>query len=466
MTLVDLLRSPWAIVPDRLLEMQAIYAQHLAGEVPDIAAIEAKLGRPLSAEAQQYEMQDGGIAVLRINGAIAPKANLFTQICGGAAASLLVKQIESMAVDARVKGVVLAWDSPGGSVFGIPALEKAIKALSDVKPTASVSDGMMCSAAYWAGSAANSVYASGETDSIGSIGVVATHTYDPRSATKQVTEVTAGKYKRIISDSKPLSAEGQAYMQGQVDEIYSVFLETVAANRRVSVDQVLNHMADGRVFIGRQAASAGLVDGVMTVDAVAEKMAAAPEKFASRHKAVFASSGTKAASQASVVQSKGEREPAANVQPTTQEEVMSAKELAATFAAENPEAAALLRAEGASAEQARAAAVRAQVLPGHEALIEKLASDGQTTGAEAAALVVAAERERLTNQAKARAVEGVKPVAQAAAETDPEPKPSAAADKLDVLKNPAALDEAAKKYMAANPGVNYLAAVAAVTQGA
>lgn len=55
-----------------------------------------------------------------------------------------------------------------------------------------------------------------------------------------------------------------------------------------------------------------------------------------------------------------------------------------------------LRAEftagGAAAERARIAAVREQTLPGHEALVERLAADGRTTGPEAAAAVLAAER--------------------------------------------------------------------------
>lgn len=75
---------------------------------------------------------------------------------------------------------------------------------------------------------------------------------------------------------------------------------------------------------------------------------------------------------------------------------MTPQERAAEFAREHPEAAAALRAEGgaaaATAERERIQSVRAQALPGHEQLIEQLAFDGSTTGPEAAAAVVAAER--------------------------------------------------------------------------
>ena len=58
-------------------------------------------------------------------------------------------------------------------------------------------------------------------------------------------------------------------------------------------------------------------------------------------------------------------------------------------------------AEGATQERARIQAVRAQALPGHEALIETLAFDGKTTGDQAAAAVLAAERQAIAARAHA-----------------------------------------------------------------
>jgi ATP-dependent protease ClpP protease subunit len=50
------------------------------------------------------------------------------------------------------------------------------------------------------------------------------------------------------------------------------------------------------------------------------------------------------------------------------------------------------RSEGAAAENQRINDVRAQLIPGHEALIEQLAADGKTTGAQAAMAIIAAEK--------------------------------------------------------------------------
>ena len=50
------------------------------------------------------------------------------------------------------------------------------------------------------------------------------------------------------------------------------------------------------------------------------------------------------------------------------------------------------RQAGAAAERERIKAVRDQLIPGHEALIESLMFDGETTGPEAAVKVLAAEK--------------------------------------------------------------------------
>lgn len=119
---------------------------------------------------------------------------------------------------------------------------------------------------------------------------------------------------------------------------------------------------------------------------------------------------------------------------------MTPQEAAAKFAAENPEAAAVLRGEGASAELQRVVDVRAAALPGHEKLIDALAADGKTSGAEAALAVLAAERQTRTAQASARAADAPPVVPQAEA---PEAEPKAAADKpFDAAKAAEVADKA------------------------
>lgn len=420
MKLIDLVNSPWAIIPERLVEIQGIYATHLRGEKIDIAALEARLGRPLANEQQEYVVREGGIAVLPIEGVIAPKANLFTRISGGFSAQMGVKQVESAIADSRVKGLVLLIDSPGGSVFGTPELGAAVRELSAIKPIVAITDGMMASAAYWIGSAANAVYGTGPTVQVGSIGVVASHTHVP-SGSAQVTEITAGRYKRIASGTKPLTEEGAAYIQSQVDHLYSVFVDAVAENRGATADVVLEHMADGRVFIGQQALDAGLIDGFATLDAIVEQMAADPAAFATRRKAVVAKAEP-ASPKTAGVQAAGESqkpEPVLLEPAKPKQGAIPMSITRETLAAEAPDVLSAVLAEGAQTERARIQAVLGQALPGHEALVNTLAFDGKTTGPEAAAAVLAAERTARETQRKAAASDAPAPVPTKPAATLP-----------------------------------------------
>lgn len=417
--LLDLLNAPWAIEPAKLLEMQAIYATHLRGEKIDIEAIEARLGRPLANEQQAYTVQAGGVAVLPVEGVIAPKANLFIRISGGASAQMMTRQVESALADSRVRALVLQVDSPGGSVLGTPELAQAIHEMAAIKPIVTVSDGTMASAAYWIGSAANAVYISGPTVNVGSIGVVATHDYSPRRDGGQTVEITAGRYKRVASDARPLDAEGQAYLQEKVDYLYQVFVDAVARNRGTDAATVLERMADGRVFIGQQAIDAGLVDGVSTVDALVEQLATDPGRFARRTR--IAVGPTRALDSAAGVAA------AAQPQPDPQDPSMPIT--LEQLQADAPQLLQDIRSEGAVQERARIQAVLAQSLPGHEALVQQLAFDGQTSGDQAAAAVLCAERQHRERQVADLRADVPRPLphdaSAADAGGDPNPQPAA-----------------------------------------
>lgn len=461
MKLPDIVNAPWAIEPERLREIVAIYAGHLQGEKADLAAIEARLGRPLANDQQDYSIREGGVAVLPVQGVIAPKANMFTRISGGASAQMLQAQLQSAVADPRVTSVILDIDSPGGSVFGSPELAASVFELAREKPIVAVSDAMMASAAYWIGSAANAVFISGLTVNVGSIGVVATHSYRAQMPGSQTTEITAGRYKRMGTSLEPLSDEARAYLQAQVDQIYSVFVDAVAKQRGVSIDQVLEHMADGRIFVGQQAIDAGLVDGVATLDTVAEQLASDPMRYSKRRKARIAA--TASADPVPVddalvppVESSASTAPTGETMSTTAAAAVAptvATVLATTtreqLQAHAPALFAALQSEftqaGAQGERDRITAVRSHSLAGHEALIEQLAFDGKTTGPEAAAAVLTAER-----TLRARAV-------QAHAEDAPKPVPTSASSDAAGGKSREQMAAEAQAYADKN-GVDFITA--------
>ena len=63
-----------------------------------------------------------------------------------------------------------------------------------------------------------------------------------------------------------MSERDRRLLQDLVDDVFSQFVEAVAAGRQMSPEQVLP-LADGRIFSGRQAQQLGLVDELGDLDA-------------------------------------------------------------------------------------------------------------------------------------------------------------------------------------------------------
>jgi signal peptide peptidase SppA len=402
MKLLDIISGPWAIDPAKLGEIREIYATHLRGEKIDIAGVEKRLGRPLENRPAGYEVV-GGVAVLPMVGVSAKRMNLMTQISGGVSTELAARDLRAAASDPGVNSIILHIDSPGGTVDGTQTLAQLVSDVDRQKPVIALASGMMASAAYWYGSAARKVYIEDATTQVGSIGVVASHvdvSGAEAAAGMRTTEIVAGKYKRIASQYGPLTPEGRETIQDQVDYLYSLFVQAVADNRGVPVEQVLSDMADGRVFVGQQAVRAGLVDGVSTLDALIADL----------------SRGNVSAGRALTA--------VASNQPTLEAKLPITRE---QIAAEAPELLQALIAEGvqqgATAEIQRIQSVMAQSMPGHEALVNALAFDGKTTGPEAAVAIIAAEKQASKRASADLAADAPQPVPQAATPAFDAPMP-------------------------------------------
>lgn len=389
MKLIDIVNGPWAIVPDMLGEIQEIYRAHVRGPKIDIGAVEERIGRPLKNEPKGYQVIDN-VAILTVDGVIAQRMNLMMQVSGGTSSDLLRRDLAQALDDPQVKGVIAAISSPGGTVSGAAETADMIRAMRGRKPMIAWTDSQMASAAYWIGSAFDAVYISSDTTMVGSIGVVASHVDVSRAEENEgikTTEITAGRYKRIASQFEPLTTEGRADIQAKVDYLYTAFVNDVAANRGVPVEEVLSRMADGRVFVGRQALAAGLVDGVSTLEALIAKI------NQTKAPAGVARAANQGATAMNIEQLKAEHpELFAAIVAEAQTGMVPAAELQTQLEA------------AAAGERARIQAVESQLIPGHEALIASLKYDGKTTGDQAAAAIVAAEK--VARAAALAAIEG------------------------------------------------------------
>ena len=431
MRVLDVLTSPWAIVPDKLQEMCAIFRAHSRGEKADLAALEAALGKQLDNTSKPYEVIDR-VAIVQLEGVIAKRMNIFSRISGGVSTQLFQRDMAQAADDDEADSIIVLIDSPGGTVDGTQAAMQAVRDAHQKKPVVAVIDGLGASAAYWIASAAEQIFIVDDTTEVGSIGVVATHEdwskYEEKIGVK-TTEITAGRYKRIASAHNPLSPEGYASIQEQVDQIYTIFVNDVATNRGRDVETVLKDMADGRLFIGQKAIAAGLVDGIMSLPAAIVML---NESATGAHAPNF-----KGEDQMKVI--------ICGVECTTQEAVDSAVAAAIEKAKNDAQAKAegeletklaAARAEGkaagATAERERIAAIEKNTMPGHEKLVEELKADGKTTGLEAAQRILAAEKARIAQIGKD--LESDAPDPAPASERKEKPPKSDESDPKDVAR--------------------------------
>lgn len=267
---LDLIQNkPWAVMPAKLDEIDAFIGMRLRGEKlsdTDIELLQGKSGP--QAEDPAYELLDGGVALIPVYGTITKRANIMTRMSGGTSAQLLQRNIKAAFDDPIVSSIVLDVESPGGSVDGTKEVADYLFSKKGTKPVLAYANGLMASAAYYISAAADHIM-TGPAAQVGSIGIALTH-YDLSKADEQAgvkrTVLSAGKYKRIASDEKPLTAEGQDYLQQMLDTYYSQFVDDVAKYRGVTADKVLEDMADGRIFIGAAAVAAGLADSVGTIN--------------------------------------------------------------------------------------------------------------------------------------------------------------------------------------------------------
>ncbi len=175
----------------------------------------------------------------------------------------LLDAVDRLGKDGSVKAVILAVDSPGGSVAGGATLRSALIRLAAKKPLVTVMGGTAASAAYMISLPAARIFASDATLT-GSIGVIL-ETGEASGLLSRVgltaTAITSGPLKDQPSFTRPLTPEGSTYLHGLVDDLFDQFVTMVAESRHIEKDRVKT-LADGRAYTGRQALALGLIDQI------------------------------------------------------------------------------------------------------------------------------------------------------------------------------------------------------------
>lgn len=174
-----------------------------------------------------------------------------------------VGELKRFGDNPSVKAIVLRIDSPGGGVVPSQEIHDAVQRVRQKgnKMVIASMGSVAASGGYYIAAATDRIIANPGTLT-GSIGVIMEMANVEGLLKKIGVEgvvVKSGKFKDVGSPLRKMSDEERALLQSVMDDVHKQFIEAVAAGRALEPTAV-QALADGRIFTGRQAKDAKLVD--------------------------------------------------------------------------------------------------------------------------------------------------------------------------------------------------------------
>lgn len=214
------------------------------------------------------------VLVVSIHGAITldPRSGLLSE--RPSVVQEVSKRLKKASKDKSVKALVLAIDSPGGTVTASDILYEELKRYkkeSGAKVVAALL-GVAASGGYYAAAAADRIIAH-PTTLTGSIGTLfirpdVAGLMDKIGVRAEVTK--SGKYKDMGSFFRESQGKEREMLQEMIVSLNRRFLDVVAASRKLTPEELAN-VADARIMSAEEAKRVKLVDSIGYLhDALAE----------------------------------------------------------------------------------------------------------------------------------------------------------------------------------------------------
>ena len=173
------------------------------------------------------------------------------------------ESLRELADNERARALIVYIDSPGGTTYGGEELFLDLRRIAGEKPVVAVIGTLGTSAGYLVALASERIFARA-TSITGSIGVLLETAEFSRLLDKigvGTDTVKSGEFKSTPSPFQPMTETGRAVVQSMVDDSYRWFIEIVAERRHLAIEDA-RVLGDGRVYTGRQALKARLIDAI------------------------------------------------------------------------------------------------------------------------------------------------------------------------------------------------------------
>ena len=196
------------------------------------------------------------LAIIRVTGTIMPPFS-----------DRVLKAIKKAKDDERVKGVVLAVDSPGGTVAHSHQIYHRLQELAAKKPVFVSMGSMAASGGYFVAMGAGTkarIFAQ-RTTWTGSIGVII-----PRYELTELAEkvgvkdapLKTGEFKDSLSPFRPMSERDRELWENILNQSFDLFVEVIDENRDTLDRDGVKALATGEIYTAADAKKKGLIDEI------------------------------------------------------------------------------------------------------------------------------------------------------------------------------------------------------------
>lgn len=179
--------------------------------------------------------------------------------------------LRKIRLDNSIKAVVLRVNSPGGSALASDVMWRELELMKQQKPVVVSMGDVAASGGYYISCNADSIFANESTitGSIGVFGIIPNlEKFFNNKLGVSFDRVKTGPYADLGGIDRALTEPEKKFIQSSIDSTYYTFKSRVAAGRKKTVDMV-DTIAQGRVWTGNRALAVGLVDRIGTLqDAV------------------------------------------------------------------------------------------------------------------------------------------------------------------------------------------------------
>lgn len=189
------------------------------------------------------------VGVVRVEGAIGNS-------------SQLVKWIDTLRKNRKIRGILLYINSPGGGAVASDEIYRALIRFKNTnRPIVAYISSVGASGGYYVACAADKIVIN-PSSITGSIGVIAEFPeFDGllKKVGVKMRVIKSGKHKDIGSPFREMTESERRVIQNLINQAYETFVEVVAKGRGLSVDSVKS-IGDGRIYSGKEAVKLGLCD--------------------------------------------------------------------------------------------------------------------------------------------------------------------------------------------------------------